>query len=320
MKKLLIAVLGGLLMLSACSKDKTTGPEPPNVTDEFVTQNIKDAPTYFSIAKKEAVNTFDVTFVNEGQTLSVLLNGGVSGSAGVSAKNLGAVDFNASANVDTGFTSDAADAKVIGETWYNYDFTTHTITSKGEVYLIKAVDYNVYKMKIDAFGADGYTISYSLVDADGKPTTVTSATVAAAAGAPGRFSLVTGDMIAKDEWDIAFLTISLYVPELSASIQNPAVRINSGAGVKVAMVSDKAYADISRAPDGLTYVMDDGDNLAIGDKVFNYNSTNHRLTPPDIVYILQTVDGSYAKVKVTSYYDPDTGVSGVVNFKAAILN
>jgi len=44
------------------------------------------------------------------------------------------------------------------------------------------------------------------------------------------------------------------------------------------------------------------------------------LTPAEVVYILQTVDGGYGKVKVTSYYDPITGDSGVVNFRAALLN
>lgn len=319
MKKLVFSLFGALIILSACTKDNSTGPVP-GTTEEFLTQNIKDAPTYFSIAKLEGVATFDLIFANEGRTIGIYLNGGVSGSAGVTAKSLGAVDFSAAANVDSGFSTDAADVSVIGENWYNYDVTTHTISSKGDVYLIRATDYNVYKMRIDNFGADGYTISYSLVDADGKPTTMKTATIAASEGAPGKFSVVSGEVIEKDEWDIAFLTIPLYIPELGGSIQNPGVRINSAEGVEVAQIENKLYDDIKSLPEGLSFAKDDGDSLAIGDKVFIYNSTNHRLTPPDVVYILQTVDGNYAKLQVTSYYDPETGASGVVNFKAAILN
>jgi hypothetical protein len=319
MKKLVVALLSLVLLMAACTRDNTTEPTDPAGTDGFLTQNIKDAPTYFSIAKKEVVNTFDLIFVNEARAVSLLLNGGVSGSAGVTAKNIGAVDFSASANVDTGFVADVADAMVIGETWYNYDFTTHTLTSKGDVYLIKAFDYNVYKMKIENFGAEGFSISYSLVDADGKPIDVKTATIAAAEGAPGRFSLVAGDVIEKDEWDVAFLTVSLYVPEFGGSIQNPGMRVNSAAGAKIATVENMNYDDIKSVPAGLSYVMDEGDSLAIGDKVLIYNPTNHRLTPPEIVYIVETVDGAFAKVQVTSYYDPESGESGVMNFRASLL-
>ena len=319
MKKLTFALLSVMVMLAACSKD-VTGPEQPDISDEFLTQNVKETPTYFSIAKKEAVATFDLLFVNEGRTVAVYLNGGVNGSAGVTAKNLGVVDFNASAGVDSGFSTDMMDAPLIGESWYNYDFTTHSLTSKGEVYMIKASDYNLYKMKIDSFGADGFSISYALADADGKPTAVKTATVAASEGAPGRFSLAAGDLVAKDEWDIAFLTIPLYVPEFGGYIRNPGARINSTAGVEVAKVENKAYDDISSVPDGLTFVKDEGDDLALGDAIFIYNPENHRLTPPDVVYILKTVDGQYAKLQITSYYDPETGVSGVVNFRTNMLN
>ena len=320
MKKIFVAFLTTLVLMSACTRDNSTEPESPDVFDEFVTQNIKETPTYFSIAKKEAVNTFDLLFVNEGRTVGMLLNGGVNGSAGVTAKNMGAVEFTAAANVDTGFIADADDAAIIGESWYNYDPVTHTLSSKGDVYLIKAADYNVYKMRIDAFASEGFTISYSIVDADGKPIDTKTATIAASDGAPGRFSLASGTIIEKDEWDIAFLTIPLYVPELGAAIQNPAVRINSAAGVKVAIVENMSYDDIQSVPQGLSFSMDHGESLAIGDQVFNYNTANHRLTPAEVVYILQTVDGGYGKVKVTSYYDPITGDSGVVNFRAALLN
>ncbi len=319
MKKVVFTLLSVIVLIAACSKD-TTGPEQPDISDEFLTQNVKETPTYFSIAKQEAVATFDLRFVNEGRTVGVFLNGGVSGSAGVTAKNLGAVDFNAAANIDSGFVADAADAFVIGETWYDYNVATHSLTSKGEGYLIKASDYNVYKMKINSFGNDGFDISYSLVDADGKPIAVKTTVVAAAEGAPGRFSLATGELLAKDEWDVAFLTIPLYVPEFGGFIQNPGARINSAAGVEVATVEGKAYEDIKSVPDGLTFKKDEGDSLALGDTIFIYNPQNHRLTPPDVVYIFKTVDGEYAKLQVTSYYDPDTGDSGVVNFRASMLN
>lgn len=321
MKKLLgILTIAALLMMTACEKDNPTEPDPePNGDTEKVTDNIKETPSYISLQKMENVSTFDVKFVNEGRTVGVFLNGGVSGSAGVTAKNLGAVDFDAEANLDTGFVADMDGDYVIGESWYNYDPMTHTLSSKGDVYLIKAVDYNVYKMKIDSFDS-GYTISYAMCDASGKPVMTQTATIPAGDGAAGLFSLVNGAVIENDEWDIAFLTIPLYVEQLNAYIQNPGMRVNSMAGAEIAMVEGTAYDDITSVPSGLTYMKDEGDTLAVGDLLYIYNPENHRLTPPEVVYIVKTVGGKHAKVQVTSYYHPENGDSGYVNYKAEMLD
>ena len=315
---ILLVALFAAFALITCNKDNPTEPEPQKNND-LVTQNIKETPTFFSLSQKKNVTASDLEFVNDGRTVGVYLNGGVSGSAGVTAKNLGVVDFNAAANTDTGFISDADGAFVIGENWYNYDPVAHTLSSKGEVYLIKAVDYNIYKMIIESFDS-GYTIRYALVDGGGMPTATKNATIAASQGAPGYFSLSTDAIVEQDQWDVAFLTIPLYVPELGTSIQNPGMRINSAAGVEIATVENMTFENVQSVPTGLTYQKDVADSLAIGDKVFNYNPENHRLTPPDVVYIVKTMDGKHAKLKVTAYYHPETGDSGYVNFVTEMLD
>ncbi len=320
MKKLLsLFALSALLAMTACDKDSPTKPNDDTPANEAVTDNIKETPSYLSLDTMEKVSTFDVIFVNQGMTVEVHLNSGVHGSAGVTAKNLGAVDFNASANLDTGFVADTDGASVIGDSWYIYDPVNHTLSSKGDVYLIRATDYNIYKMKIDSFDS-GYTISYAMCDADGKPTTIKTATIPATDGAPGHFSLVNDTVVNKDAWDIAFLTIPLYVEQLGAYIQNPGMRVNSVAGAEIAIVEGTAYDDITTVPGGLTYLKDGAESLAVGDLLYNYNPENHRLTPPDVVYIVKTVDGKHAKLQVTSYYHPETGDSGYVNYKAELLD
>ncbi len=321
MRRAALILLGvGLLLIGACSKDKNPVKPEQKTDSSFLTENIKEKPTYFSLEEMQPVQTYDISFVNGARELALKLNGGSSGSAGVTAKVLGVVDFNAEANVDSGFTADTADSLVIGERWYNYDFTTHTVSSKMEIYLVKSADYSVYKVRIDSFGTDSYSITYAKVDENGKPTEVKTAVVPASDGNPGQFSLSTGTVLQQDTWDIAFLTIPLFVPELNASILNPGARINSAAGVEVATVEGVVFNDLKSVPAGLTFKIDTGDSLALGDTIYNYNSQNHRLTPPDVVYIVKTVNGKYAKVQVTSYYDPDTGVSGIVNFNAVLLN
>ncbi len=320
MKKYIFALMGLLLVVAACDKDTGTGPEyPGNTPETIMTENIKDHPTFFSFAKMEAVPTFDILFVNSGRDLAIYLNSGPHGSVGVTAKNLGQVDFDASADIDSGFAADTESQPVIGDTWYNYDFATHTVSSKGDVYLVKAADYNVYKYKIETFENQSYTISYALVDEDGKPSSVQTANIPASDGNPGMFNLSTGKVIEKDEWDVAFVTIPLFIPEMGGTIKNPGLRVNSAAGAEIALVEGADFEAMTSMPNALEFKRDNGAELAIGDQVLDYNSENHRLTPPDVVYVVKTVNGEYAKLKVMSYYHPETGVSGVISFQASML-
>lgn len=321
MKHLLLIIIGLVFLFSACSKDNPTEPGNKNSSGKvYVTDNIKEKPAYISLATMQPVNTFDLMFINEERTLEIRLNGGTSGSAGVSAKILGEVGFDEEANIDSGFTTDNSAGKVIGESWYIYEFNTHSIYSKEEVYLVKASDYKTYKFMVDDFDGEKYFVTFGEVDETGKPTGKKSVEILATAEKPGLLSFAEGNVLEKDEWDIGFVAIPIFIPEMGASMLNPAARINSIFGVEVAEVSDSAFENIKSVPSGLIYKKDESDSLAVGTSILNYNPENHVLTPPNVVYIIKTVEGKHAKVKVESYYHPDTAVSGFVNFQAELLD
>ena len=309
------------IMAIGCSKDTNPVDSGKEISDISVTGNIKETPYFFSIETMSRVaSPFDLIFHIVNRSPDIGLNSGPHGSAGVTALDLGEVDFSAEADTGQEFSTDSADSAVIGDTWYSYDFMTHTISSLGHVYLIRSVDYRIYKLRIDGYTQNVWTITYSAVDDNGKPLDIKTAEVSATDTEPDLFSLGAGSSPEPEVWDLAFLTIPLFVAELGGYISNPAIRINSTAGVEVAKVVDKDYETLNSVPDGLTFSKDGEENLAVGDTVFDYNPQNHRLTPPEVVYILKSSSGKYAKLKVTSYYHPETGESGFVNYRVASFN
>jgi hypothetical protein len=322
MKRLLPTMFAfALLIQLACTKDKNPTKGDDNLSgDTVVTENIKEKPTFFSIGQMSTVATFDIKFHLVNRSPDLALNSGSDGSAGVAAKNLGVVDFSAAANVDTGFVEDKSGNYVIGDKWYNYDLSTHTVSSKNEIYLVRGIDYKTYKLRIDGFTQNQWTITFADVNETGVPITSKTMQMSATDTEPSYLSLSTGMAITPGSWDVCFLTIPLYVPELSGFIQNPAMRLNSASGVQAAVLAGMEFDDVTSVPGGLTYKQDTSDSLAVGTAFLNYNSQTHILTPPDVVYMVQTTAGKHAKLKITSYYNPTTGASGFVNFRAALLD
>ncbi|MBN2413931.1 HmuY family protein [candidate division KSB1 bacterium] len=309
------------VLLSACSKENPAEPKKETPDDDtHVTQNVKLAPSFLALDKLAPVSLWDIRFYIENRSPDLALNSGSAGSAGVSAVNLGVVDFNAEADLSATLSTDKPDTLVIGDKWYNYDFTTHTISSKNEIFLIKSVDYKFYKLRVDSYTNNTWQVSVSPVDDKGKPTDIKTVEITATDSTPGYIALSSASTIEPANWDIAFVTISLYIPEMNASINNPALRINSVEGVEIATLEGKIFDDVTGVPSGLTWAKDEGDNLAVGDAVLNYNGTTHILTPPDVIYIVKTVSGKHYKLKVTSYYDPVTGESGYFNYRSGSLD
>ena len=121
MKKLItsIVIISALIFIG-CSEDNNPTQPTVDPTNTYLTSNIKVEPSFFSLEKMGPVNTFDLVFHIVNRSPDLNLNSGANGSAGVSAKDLGQVDFNAAADVSNGFTEDAAAAAVICDSWYSY--------------------------------------------------------------------------------------------------------------------------------------------------------------------------------------------------------
>ncbi len=106
------------------------------------------------------------------QRYHIALNGGISGDGGVRAVVLDGVDFDdvtaadIPADTDPAWVTDAEDTDGDGEAntvfgdWYDYDVSTHILTSKPRVTLAQTVEGHVVKVEVldyyDAAGSPGF--------------------------------------------------------------------------------------------------------------------------------------------------------------------
>ncbi len=117
-------------------------------------------------------------------------------------------------------------------------------------------------------------------------------------------------------WDLAFQRFNIAVNGGT-----------SGSGdVAVALVDGQALEDVGEPPaDGYVTdnVVDAPEDMETTpgyafDEWYDYNPSNHVLTPRERVYVVRTVEGNYFKLQLTDYYD-QAGTSGYVHFSLGSL-
>ena len=134
------------------------------------------------------------------------------------------------------------------------------------------------------------------------------------------FDLESGEEVSTDtpeddaSWDLAFQRVK---------IKSNGGMTGSG-DVQVARVDGADFDELTQAP-STGYVSDsaeDGDDddsdpdyAFHGDNQwYDYNPSDHQITPNDAVFVVKTVEGNYYKVKLVFYYD-EAGTSGFPAFE-----
>lgn len=128
-------------------------------------------------------------------------------------------------------------------------------------------------------------------------------------------AVVTGASDSSTDWDIK---LQRYVIALNGGV--------SGSGTVQAFAqagSYDSYAEIAEIPAEASWSVDEPDSngdgkpeYVLGDW-FNYDFATHVLSPADVVYFVQTPDGTF-KLRVVDYYN-DVGESGFLSFDSELI-
>ena len=279
-----------------------------------------DAWVYFDIDNGTQVSLeegWDLAF----QRSRIMVNGGVSGAGEVSVSVLPGVSFASlqqapssgyrtdqenpqdASNPDLVFLSDGG--------WYEYDVTTHVLSVRDQVYVIRTTDASYFKIQLDSYYRD---------DVGGYPTFQWAAVVPPAledgfsVDASSGWTYVNLDVnkvIEPSEpysdlnWDIAF--------------NQAQIRTNSGtsgSGFGGAQFSTVGWSEL-KGSDSVGYAIDtslpipgppgSGDfsgNPALADW-FDYDPVAHTLSPKASHFLVRAADGDYFKLRILDY---DAGV------------
>ncbi len=119
-------------------------------------------------------------------------------------------------------------------------------------------------------------------------------------------------------WDVAFATVDYQPSPQAPTIKDPVIL--TGNSVSIAKVDATDLSSVTDVPAGTLFKVDsNGDYVTQG--WYNYNSSDHSISPKDFVYVVKTSDGKYPAFEITNYYD-DYGRSGVftINWKYLVAD
>jgi hypothetical protein len=318
MNRLLYGVLFAvsLAFFAGCSKDDTDPVTPP-VTENptFSTTNVKNDAVYFSFDAKSEVKMWDLFFTKVGPSPEFYLNPARLANTRVTIYNTTETDFAAVTSFNPAELTVDADTSVSGGNWYDYNMSTHQLTSKGLVYIMQTSGDNIVKFKVDSYDntAGTMTITYAMFNKTATTFGETQTAVVNPAAPGTYFSFSKGAVQNNPNWDIKMTTV-LTQPEGSPfPVSFPAVLLNNTNGVLAKSIADREFDAVNATTEtGLT--TDVTDVYVIGTDWFNYDMATHRVSSKSQPYVLQTISGKRTKFRILNYYN-DNNESGYIKLE-----
>ncbi len=287
------------------------------VGQEVITGDISLAPVFLNISNEQEADPWDIRFYSGDMTYLV----GVNTAAGVLAANTGSTDFDTAELPAEGFMGDGPDTTIIGDGWMDpstYNPTDHSIQGNGAVYFVRTASYEWVKLQIVSGSPAQFTIRYAFMDDGGAFSAETTVTTDYSSETPAYFDFTTNATVEPSDWHLGFSLVPDYAESLNSYMFMPTVLLNMDAGVRMAIVEDTPFDQVTEIPtDGWLEDM-------AGERHFGYNGDhmilvyhpeppyNHKVIVenPDLVYVLDTGSGYY-KIIFREYN------SGIMRFEYA---
>ena len=212
------------------------------------------------------------------------------------------------------FSTDT-ETQVIGDTFYNYDFTTHVVTPNEETYYIVFSDSNYTKFHVTDIVTEGRVIGEITLGVmhqsvlDGQTTFAEEVTLTVDAVGCSDAVYVDFDMqqvvTQTDGWDLT-IPCADGAGEFALTIADDATVLRTDAQTYNGVDTEAAqYYGFSEETVS-EYAMSTNN-------WYFYDSTSHLLYSQFGVYLIQAGDTTY-KFQITSYYDEE-GTSGAYSFR-----
>jgi hypothetical protein len=318
-KKFLIinVLIISFILFSGCTdnNDTVTGPEINN-SSVSLTTNVKNSAIYFNLANKKEVVLPDINIVKVTTQYSSYPEFKIySGKIGnenikIALTNYTSINDITETNYNTlNLTTDTT----IGKNWYDYNVTTHSLTPKPNVYLLKNTQGNYVKFIISSYKDNKLTFVYSILYQDSTKFSKIDSVTVDFPNTNNYLSFQKGKISDIANWDIKFTNFGVQTP--FGIMKYPAILLNSPAGVKATYIDNVDYNTISINQYYNNLVSDQDTTYAIGDKCLKYDENTHILNPYDKrVFIVKSYNGTLYKMKILNYYN-NLGKSGYFTFE-----
>lgn len=251
------------------------------------------------------------------QRSNIMVNGGVSGDAGVEVAWSATPFAEVEEAPARGWTTDTADANADGVpefalAWYDYDTNTHVLTPKPGTWFVRTTGGHTVALEIvdyydDAGTSAMPTLRYREVEdaGVGEPEAHTLVVDASSATDLVYVSLADAapvaapaDPLADLSWDLAFRRTTI---QLNGGVHG------AGAGEAVTLADGTLWADVTEVPtDGWTTDVEppgpyqDGTAL---ESWYDYDPSTHSVSAPGRLHVVRDASGAAWKFSVTAWDD-----------------
>ncbi|MFH1853069.1 MAG: hypothetical protein ABIA75_12065 [Candidatus Neomarinimicrobiota bacterium] len=265
------------------------------------TGNIELSAQLFSFENNEFVDTYDLKLVYENQNYLVKLNS----SAQVVAVKADTT-FDLATLPPYGYTTDTDTNYAIGDSWQDsstYNFTDHSIQGNGQVYFVRASNYEWIKLEILSGSPTGISFKYATAT-----TAAQTVNLSYGAGDPAFYNFTAADEINPEDWELGFVTIPVYTGPTMGTIYMPSVIYNIENGIEVMVITDDIFDDVKSIPANATWITATQELGYEGSaEVLVYHPEppyNHQVIVENdnYVYIFKTENGNF-KVQFNEYDD-----------------
>ncbi|XXF75377.1 HmuY family protein [Myxococcaceae bacterium GXIMD 01537] len=202
--------------------------------------------------------------------------------------------------------SGSAPGNPVLNNWFDYDMTTHAVTPKARVFIVRTARGEYARLRITTYASGRFTVLLSPVPRAAEVVRLTVDASDSQKFIGVKLGLGTVAAVAADapasSWDLAF--------------RRTWVQANSGTsgtgGVGVLRTESTTLAEVASAPEG-TYSEDrmmpvagpPGSGEASGNPVLNdwydYDMATHVVTPKPQVFVVRAAGGAYARLRIVSY-------------------
>lgn len=193
---------------------------------------------------------------------------------------------------------------VLGD-WYDYDFTTHTVTPKDGVFVVRTASGGYARLRIWRWVDGVYALSVSPIEV--RPETVEIAVDASATSAYAYVDLHAGGVVAVTDaatdrtWDLALQRTRI---QTSSGTSGPgaggATDLSLESFAEVEDVPESGYTADATLPDPAP-----GGTPYSGNPVlaawYDYDPSTHAVSPHPTVFGVALADGSRGKLQIVSY-------------------
>jgi hypothetical protein len=307
---------GGVRRVTSTVEDGVTSTRVDSQSSELWVYFDLDSGTEAVVGDPRTSPAWDLGF----QRFLIKTNGGVSGTAGVEVAVLPGADFDALTRapssgyiVDQNDSSDEGDspdfAFLAGDPWYVYDPMYHTLTPRDVVYVVRT-STAYFKVQLtgyyDGAGTGGFpTFRWAPVEApSSRPG------IEVDASSPGAWTYVSvsagvvtvADPRTSSAWDLAFSETKIATNGGTSGAGLGAARLAPEGSTFAIMTSPTVGFSIDAV---LPVPGPPGSGEFSGNPALNgwydYDPVAHTISPRDVVFLVRTASGSYAKLDILSY-------------------